>query len=128
VKGRRRDEITSLLDQRTLDGGCHHEAGLPPDEESMRYWTADIARADALLFGRVTYEMMESAWRKLAAGGLPDWMGEGQSDHSQYVRLLSTLYIAVIQRAMESLGGMKCAVKFVGLSGEVPPLRSVGGV
>ena len=24
----------------TLDGCCHHEAGLPPDEESMRYWTA----------------------------------------------------------------------------------------
>ncbi|MEP6626258.1 MAG: dihydrofolate reductase family protein, partial [Acidimicrobiia bacterium] len=22
----------------TLDGCCHHEAGLPPDEESMRYW------------------------------------------------------------------------------------------
>ena len=42
----------------TLDGCCHHEAGLPPDEESMRYWTAQLERADALLFGRVTYEMM----------------------------------------------------------------------
>ena len=44
----------------TLDGCCHHEAGLPPDEESMRYWTAEMERADALVFGRVTYEMMES--------------------------------------------------------------------
>ncbi|MET0829009.1 MAG: hypothetical protein ABWY26_05765, partial [Microbacterium sp.] len=26
----------------TLDGCCHHEAGLPPDEESMRYWTAEM--------------------------------------------------------------------------------------
>ena len=33
----------------TLDGCCHHEAGLPPDEESMRYWTAEMERADALL-------------------------------------------------------------------------------
>ena len=33
----------------TLDGCCHHEAGLPPDEESMRYWTTAIRRADALL-------------------------------------------------------------------------------
>ena len=40
----------------TLDGCCHHEAGLPPDEESMRYWTAEMERADALLFGRVTYD------------------------------------------------------------------------
>jgi dihydrofolate reductase len=60
----------------TLDGCCHHEAGLPPDEESMRYWTAAMERADALLFGRVTYQMMESAWRKPATGAWPDWMGE----------------------------------------------------
>jgi dihydrofolate reductase len=60
----------------TLDGCCHHEAGLPPDEESMRYWTAQMARADALLFGRVTYEMMESAWRKPATGRWPDWMDQ----------------------------------------------------
>ncbi len=60
----------------TLDGCCHHEAGLPPDEESMAYWTAQMARADALLFGRVTYEMMESAWRRPASGAWPDWMSE----------------------------------------------------
>jgi hypothetical protein len=60
----------------TLDGCCHHEAGLPPDEESMRYWTAEMQRADALLFGRVTYEMMESAWRQPATGTWPDWMDE----------------------------------------------------
>lgn len=60
----------------TLDGCCHHEAGLPPNEESMRYWTVEMQRADALLFGRVTYQMMESAWRRPATGGWPDWMGE----------------------------------------------------
>lgn len=60
----------------TLDGCVHHEAGISPDEESMRYWTAQMARADALLFGRVTYEMMESAWRKPVTGTWPDWMDE----------------------------------------------------
>ena len=62
----------------TLDGCVHHEAGLPPDEHSMRYWTAELERADALLFGRVTYEMMESVWRKPATGRWPDWMDAGQ--------------------------------------------------
>ena len=62
----------------TLDGCCHHEAGLPPDEESMRYWTAQMERADALLFGRVTYEMMESAWRRPADGAWPEWMDDTQ--------------------------------------------------
>lgn len=42
----------------------------------MRYWTAAMDRADALLFGRVTYEMMESAWRRPAGGTWPDWMEE----------------------------------------------------
>ena len=44
----------------------------------MRYWTAQLERADALLFGRVTYEMMESAWRLPATGTWPEWMDEGQ--------------------------------------------------
>lgn len=58
----------------TLDGCCHHEA-VGTDEELHHYWTEDLARADALLLGRVTYQMMESAWRPVAeAGTLPDGM------------------------------------------------------
>jgi dihydrofolate reductase len=62
----------------TLDGCVHHEAGLPPDDDSMRYWTDQMERADALLFGRTTYEMMESVWRKPSTGEWPDWMDDGQ--------------------------------------------------
>ena len=40
----------------TLDGCCDHRAG-STDEELHRYWAENLARADALLFGRVTYEM-----------------------------------------------------------------------
>lgn len=58
----------------TLDGCVHHEAGLPPDAESMRYWTDELRQADGMLFGRVTYEMMRSAWRRPASGPWPDWM------------------------------------------------------
>jgi dihydrofolate reductase len=69
----------------TLDGCCHHEAGLVPDEESMRYWTAAMARADALLFGRVTYEMMESAWRRPATGAWPDWMDASEIQFAEAI-------------------------------------------
>lgn len=62
----------------TLDGCVHHEAGLPPDEDSMRFWTAEMERPDALIFGRVTYQMMESAWRRPATGEWPEWMDETQ--------------------------------------------------
>jgi len=57
----------------TLDGCCDHRAG-STDEELHRYWAENLAQADALLFGRVTYEMMEAAWRPPATGARPDWM------------------------------------------------------
>jgi dihydrofolate reductase len=59
----------------TLDGCCDHEAFLP-DEELHRHFADNLARADGLLFGRVTYEMMEAAWRQTATGTWPDWMEE----------------------------------------------------
>jgi dihydrofolate reductase len=58
----------------TLDGCCDHRA-IVPDEDLHRHATETLARADALLFGRVTYEMMEAAWRAPArTGAKPDWM------------------------------------------------------
>jgi dihydrofolate reductase len=59
----------------TLDGCVHHEAGLA-DEELHRYWGEKMAEADAMIFGRVTYEMMEAAWRPAAEGARPDWMDD----------------------------------------------------
>ena len=42
-----------------------------------RHAAENIAQADALLFGRVTYEMMEAGWRPLAETGVrPDWMAD----------------------------------------------------
>src|SRR4026208_2188236 len=58
----------------TLDGCVDHREGTP-DEETHRHATETLNRADALLLGRVTYEMMESAWRPPGQmEGMPDWM------------------------------------------------------
>ncbi|MFZ2102870.1 MAG: dihydrofolate reductase family protein [Oricola sp.] len=62
----------------TLDGCCDHLA-INPDEELHRHAAGIIAQADALLFGRVTYMMMEDAWRPVVSTGarpewMPDWM------------------------------------------------------
>src|SRR5215213_6153776 len=58
----------------TLDGCCDHRAGVP-DEDLHRHAAENIDQADALLFGRVTYEMMEAALRSpVRTGARPDWM------------------------------------------------------
>jgi dihydrofolate reductase len=57
-----------------LDGCCDHRA-IHADEDLHVHAVENLNRADALLFGRVTYEMMEAAWRPQApAGARPDWM------------------------------------------------------
>jgi dihydrofolate reductase len=57
-----------------LDGCCDHREVFA-DEELHRHAAENLARADALLFGRETYEMMEAAWRAPArTGAKPDWM------------------------------------------------------
>ena len=43
------------------------------DEEIHRFWAESIARADALLYGRVVYEMMQSAWRLPLSPQMPEW-------------------------------------------------------
>src|SRR2546427_12222415 len=58
----------------TLDGCCDHRA-IPAAEDLHLHAVENLNQADALLFGRVTYEMMESAWRPPAPTGAgPDWM------------------------------------------------------
>jgi dihydrofolate reductase len=45
------------------------------DEDLHRHAVEILEQADALLFGRVTYEMMEAAWRPPAGpGARADWM------------------------------------------------------
>jgi dihydrofolate reductase len=60
----------------TLDGCCDHRE-MFADEDLHRHAVENIEQADALLFGRVTYEMMEAAWRPAARTGVcPDWMAD----------------------------------------------------
>ena len=49
----------------TLNGCCDHREGIA-DAELHRYFTRLMDDAGAMLFGRVTYELMESAWPAVA--------------------------------------------------------------
>ena len=78
----------------TLDGCCDHRA-IPTDEVLHRYWAENLAQADALLFGRVTYEMMEAAWRPPArTGARPDWM-------EPFARIIDTVKKYVVSSTLD---------------------------
>ena len=56
----------------SLDGCCDHRAMIP-DEDTHRHATEIVAQADALIFGRVTYELMEYWRQPVPAGTRPEW-------------------------------------------------------
>nr|BFF25333.1 dihydrofolate reductase family protein [Glycomyces mayteni] len=68
----------------TVDGCCDHRAGIA-DDELHEYSAEIIDRADALLFGRVVYTMMEEAWRLPASGELPDWMDPSMGEFARAI-------------------------------------------
>jgi dihydrofolate reductase len=49
----------------TLDGCYDHREGVA-DDALLRYYTGLMDEAGGMLFGRTTYEMMESAWPAVA--------------------------------------------------------------
>src|SRR5262245_11936664 len=69
-----RHATPSVFHQRHIGRICDHRA-ISPDEDLHRHAAENLAQADALLFGRVTYELMEAGWRPFArTKARPDWM------------------------------------------------------
>lgn len=78
-----------------LDGCVDHRAGIP-DEETHTYAAETIAQADVLLFGRVTYELMESAWRPPASDAFPQWT-------QSFARTIDAARKVVVSRTLTSV-------------------------
>ncbi|TGD12809.1 dihydrofolate reductase family protein [Brevibacterium sp. S111] len=55
----------------TVDGCCDHRVGVI-SEEFHRHHAENLKRADGLVFGRVTYQMMEDAWRRPPGDTTPE--------------------------------------------------------
>ncbi|MFW6084695.1 MAG: dihydrofolate reductase family protein [Gemmatimonadota bacterium] len=87
----------------TLDGCCDHRAVIP-DEVTHRHATEILGRADALLFGRVTYEMMEEGWRQFAqTGERPDWMERVEPWMESFARTIDAAKKYVVSSTLDEV-------------------------
>ena len=79
----------------TLDGCCDHRV-MVADEDLHRHATENLEQADALLFGRVTYEMMEAAWRPTRTGEMPDWMADWMQPFARTIDAAKTYVVSSV--------------------------------
>jgi dihydrofolate reductase len=100
----------------TLDGCCDHTA-IVPYPEMHQFWSDMVSNADALLYGRVTYQMMEPAWRPIAETGVvpagaADWVIPfAQSIHKARKYVASTTLTEVDWNAQLLQGDLKAAIE-----------------
>lgn len=78
----------------TLDGCCDHRA-IPADDELHRYAAENLRRADALIFGRTTYELMESAFGPAAR------MGQGVDETDPFQQAIDATRKYVVSTTLD---------------------------
>src|SRR5579884_813951 len=66
-----------------------------PDEDLHRHVIDNLVRADELLFGRVTYQMMEAAWR------LPAPAGTGPARMEPFARTINAAKKYVVSSTLD---------------------------
>lgn len=104
--------------------GCSDHNTITPDEELHRHHIGNLAAADALVFGRTIYTMMESAWRPVGeTGGRPEWMAPwmlpfAQQIHGMKKYVVSSPLEQVDWNAELIRGDLACAVQELKQPGE----------
>jgi dihydrofolate reductase len=85
----------------TLDGCCDHRAFMP-STELLRHAVASMDRADALILGRVIYEMMEAAWRdKVPSLGV--WNGVGRDPTVEFSEKINGMKKYVLSSTLKQV-------------------------
>ena len=80
----------------TLDGFCNHTAMIA-DEELHRHYNELLGNGDALLYGRTTYQMMESYWPSLVKNP------SGNKPMDEFAVLIDNISKIVFSRTLKNV-------------------------
>ena len=78
----------------TIDGVCDHTAGLP-DEEIHEHYTALLNSADIILYGRITYQLMQY-WQALIK------IPSGEKTADDFAKAIDKIQKVVFSRTLKS--------------------------
>src|SRR6188768_2796628 len=104
----------------TLDGFCDHTAGIADDETHQNY-TNLLLNSGTMLFGRITYELMESYWPTVVAKptGIPSM--------DNFAVAIDNIPKIVFSRTMKNIGWKTATLAKGGIKEEVFELRQQPG-
>jgi dihydrofolate reductase len=104
----------------SLDGISDHTAGTP-DDELLQHYNELLSNADALLYGRITYQLMESYWPTV----VKDPTGNKPTD--EFAVLIDNISKIVFSRTLKNVDWKNAKLAKGGIKEEVLELKQQAG-
>lgn len=104
----------------TLDGFCDHTAGIA-DAELHDHYTELLHGAGTLLYGRITYQLMESYWPLLVQNP------SGEVDMDEFAKAIDRVPKIVFSRTLEHLNWDSATLATQSPAEVVQALKQQGG-
>src|SRR5258708_39402373 len=100
----------------TLDGFCDHTAGIA-DDELHQHYNELLTNADTLLFGRITYQLMESYWPTIVKNPT------GNKPTDEFAVLIDNISKIVFSRTLKNVDWKNTKLKKEVINEEVLELK-----
>src|SRR5450755_3727489 len=104
----------------TLDGFCDHTA-LIADEEIHQHYNELLSNADTLIYGRTTYQLMESYWPSVVKNPT------GNKPMDEFAVLIDNISKIVFSRTLKNVDWKNTKLKKEVIKEEVLELKQQGG-
>src|SRR5439155_3898409 len=104
----------------TLDGFCDHTAGIA-DDELHQHYSETLRNADTILFGRITYRLMESYWPAVVKNPT------GNKPTDEFAVLIDNIPKIVFSRTLKNVDWKNTKLAERGLKEEVLDLKQQTG-
>lgn len=99
----------------TIDGFCDHTAGIP-DEEIHQHYADLLNNADAILYGRITYQLMQY-WQNMVKNP------SGEKSMDDFAAAIDSIPKIVFSRTLESTGWESARLAHKNIKDEVLELK-----
>jgi dihydrofolate reductase len=104
----------------TLDGFCNHTA-VVADDEILQHYNELFSNADTILFGRITYQLMESYWPTIVKNPT------GDKPTDEFAVLIDNISKIVFSHTLKNVDWKNVKLAREGIKEEVLELKQQAG-